>query len=141
MPKVTSDQLRNVLAGNYVAVMDRRPAVLAEALANLESGGLSLRAVTTLSSSLGNGPHGIAYDGQRIWTANDSGSVSIITLNPTSVTTVSTGFNSLNGVIYDGANIWVTDDISGSVDKLRKLDCSSKVTTVTMRETELSFAT
>lgn len=57
-------------------------------------------AVTTLSSSLGNFPQGIAYDGQKIWTANE-GSVSIITLNPTAVTNVSTGFTSPQGVIYD----------------------------------------
>jgi hypothetical protein len=84
-------------------------------------------AVTTLSSALGNTPTAIAYDGQRIWTANISGSVSIITLNPTSVTNVTTGFTSVRGIIYDGANIWVTDDISGSVDKLRKLDSSGNI--------------
>jgi hypothetical protein len=84
-------------------------------------------AVTTLSSSLGDASVGIAYDGQRIWTANLSGSVSIITLNPTSVTTVSTGFTAPIGVIYDGANIWVTDNVFGSVDKLRKLDSSGAV--------------
>jgi hypothetical protein len=76
--------------------------------------------VTTLSSTLGDFADGIAYDGQRIWTPN-SVSVSIITLNPTTVTNVSTGFTNLNGLIYDGANIWVTDSIPGPVDKLRKL--------------------
>lgn len=81
--------------------------------------------VTTLSTALGEFPRGIAYDGQRLWTANagpQSGSVSIITLNPTTVTNVATGFNSVNGIIFDGTNIWVTDDIPGPVDKLRKLD-------------------
>jgi S-layer family protein len=85
-------------------------------------------AVTTLSSSLGFSPFGIAYDGQRIWTANFSASVSIITLNPTTVTTVSTGFTgSVSGVIYDGANIWVTDYTTGTADKLRKLDSSGNI--------------
>jgi DNA-binding beta-propeller fold protein YncE len=84
-------------------------------------------AVTTLSSGLGDSPQGIAYDGQRIWTANAGGSVSIITLNPTSVTNVTTGFASPQGIIYDGANIWVTDNIPGSVDKLRKLDSSGAI--------------
>jgi len=79
-------------------------------------------AVTTLSSALGDSPLCIAYDGQRIWTANIGGSVSIITLNPTSVTNVSTGFDSLRGIVYDGANIWVTDITSGAIDKLHKLD-------------------
>jgi len=85
-------------------------------------------AVSTLSSNLGNAPAGIAYDGQRIWTANQSGSVSIISLSLLiPVATVSTGFTSPRGIVYDGANIWVTDDISGSVDKLRKLDSSGAI--------------
>jgi hypothetical protein len=71
--------------------------------------------VTTVSSSLGDIPAGIAYDGERILTANagvpgpGGGSVSIITLNPTSVTNVTTGFSKLQGILFDGANIWVTE--------------------------------
>jgi hypothetical protein len=75
-------------------------------------------AVTVVSSALDQGPFGIAYDGQRIWTANFiAGSVSIITLHPTSVTNVIMGFTAPQGMIYDGSNIWVTDS-AGSVDKL-----------------------
>jgi hypothetical protein len=74
-------------------------------------------AVTTLSSSLGGNSFGIAFDGTRIWTANNSGSVSLVSLNPTSVTTVSTGFTSPFGALYDGANIWVTDQ-DGTIKKL-----------------------
>lgn len=66
-------------------------------------------AVTTVSSNLGNMPSGIAFDGTRIWTANEGGSVSIITLNPTTVSTVTSGYSIPRGVLYDGANIWVTD--------------------------------
>lgn len=84
-------------------------------------------AVTVVSNSLGTSPEGIAFDGQRIWTANLGGSVSIITLNPTSVTNVVAGFTSPQGVIYDGANIWVTDNIAGTVDKLRKLDSMGNI--------------
>jgi hypothetical protein len=82
--------------------------------------------VTTVSSSLGVNPLGIAYDGQRIWTANQGspGSVSIITLNPFNVTTVTTGFSGCFGIIYDGANIWVTDAGDG---KLKKLDSSGNI--------------
>jgi DNA-binding beta-propeller fold protein YncE len=83
-------------------------------------------AVTVVSSALGPFPQSIAFDGQRIWTANLGGSVSIITL-PVTVTNVTTGFTSPLGIIYDGANIWVTDDISGSVDKLRKLDSTGAI--------------
>jgi hypothetical protein len=83
--------------------------------------------VTTLSSALGAIPEGIAYDGQRIWTAN-SGSVSIITLNPTTVTLVSIGFLDLNGIIYDGANMWVTDnDFASATDKLHKLNANGGI--------------
>jgi hypothetical protein len=76
--------------------------------------------VTTLTTSLGNLPLSIAFDGSRIWTANSGGggSVSIVTLNPTSVNTVSTGFNSPAGMLYDGSNIWVTDINASSLLKL-----------------------
>jgi hypothetical protein len=90
-------------------------------------------AVTTVTSTLGNSPFVLAYDGQRIWTANygssapNTGSVSIVTLNPLSVTTVTTGFNRPFGILYDGANIWVTDDVAGSVGKLHKLDASGAI--------------
>jgi S-layer family protein len=83
-------------------------------------------AVTTLSSNLGVFPQGIAFDGQRIWTANfgTPGSVSILTLNPTAVTTVTTDFSNPNGILYDGANIWVTD---AGDDTLKKLDPNGAV--------------
>jgi hypothetical protein len=81
-------------------------------------------AVTLLSTGLGDSPASITFDGARIWTANTSGSVSIITLNPTTVNNVSTGFVSPWGVLYDGANIWVTDN---GDDKLKKLDSSGAI--------------
>jgi hypothetical protein len=79
--------------------------------------------VTTLSSSLGVLPGGIAFDGLRIWTANLN-SVSIVSLNPTSVTTVSTGFSFPIGALYDGANIWVTNV---GDDTIKKLDASGAI--------------
>jgi YVTN family beta-propeller protein len=79
--------------------------------------------VTTLTSTLGIFPHGISFDGARIWTANQ-GSVSIVTLNPLTVTTVTTGFTFPAGILYDGANIWVTDF---GDDTLKKLDSSGVV--------------
>jgi hypothetical protein len=76
-------------------------------------------AVTVLSNSLGNNAAGIAFDGARIWTANlISDSISIVSLNPTSVTTVSTGFDDPTGMLYDGSNIWVTNRNSMSICKL-----------------------
>lgn len=73
--------------------------------------------VTTLTSSLGNTPAALTFDGARIWTANNGG-ISIVSLNPLSVTNVTTGFTRLIGILYDGANIWVTDTDAGSLFKL-----------------------
>ena len=75
-------------------------------------------AVTTLTNSLTSTTLGIAFDGSRIWTANAGGSVSIVSLNPTTVTTVTTGFSGPVGILYDGANIWVTDFNASSLFKL-----------------------
>lgn len=74
-------------------------------------------AVTTLTTNLGLFPQGITFDGQHIWTANGLGSVSIVTLNPLSVSNVG-GFNSPRGMIFDGANVWVTDGGDSSLKKL-----------------------
>lgn len=74
--------------------------------------------VTTVTSSLGNTTIGIAFDGQRIWTANLGGSVSIVTLSPLNVTTVTTGFAGCTGLVYDGSNMWVTNNGDTSIKKL-----------------------
>ena len=75
--------------------------------------------VTTVSSALGDTPAGIAFDGSRIWTANEGNSVSIVSFNPTSVTNVSAaGFSNPAGILYDGANIWVTNVLAGTLVKL-----------------------
>jgi len=81
---------------------------------------------TLVANNLGIFPQGIAFDGNRIWTANFgtavlAGSVSIVTPGaslPWSVTTVSTGFTQLQGILYDGNNIWVTDSPAGKLFKL-----------------------
>jgi hypothetical protein len=79
-------------------------------------------AVTTLTSSLPTGTKRLAFDGSRLWTANQGdGSVSIVSLNPTTVTTV-IGFNFPEGILYDGANIWVTE-----VNGLLKLNADGSI--------------
>jgi hypothetical protein len=83
-------------------------------------------AVTTLSSALGAFPRGIAFDGARIWTANNGASVSIVSLNPLSVTTVTAGFTQPEGILFDGANIWVTDN-GTKPGKLLKLDSDGAI--------------
>lgn len=80
--------------------------------------------VTTVSMALGNTAQGIAYDGKRIWTTNRGGSVSIINLNPVTVTNVTSGFGDPAGILYDGANIWVTDD---GDNLLKKLDSNGAI--------------
>lgn len=83
-------------------------------------------AVTTLGMVPGDFPLGITFDGTRIWTANNSGSVSIVTLNPPTATNVSAGFTHPVGILYDGASIWVTDD-GTTPNKLFKLDSNGNI--------------
>jgi hypothetical protein len=78
-------------------------------------------AVTTVASTLGIFPLGIAFDGVHVWAANHGSSVSIVTPGaaiPWTVTTVTTGFEGPFGTLYDGANIWVTDQTAGTLLKL-----------------------
>jgi DNA-binding beta-propeller fold protein YncE len=81
-------------------------------------------AVTTVASNLGAAPIGIAFDGTRLWTANQGsgGSVSIVTPGatiPWTVTTVTAGFgDAQEGIVFDGANIWTTQDAPGRIYKL-----------------------
>jgi hypothetical protein len=81
-------------------------------------------AVTTLTSSLGGFSVGIAFDGSRIWTTNQGGSISIVSLNPTSVTTVPTGVGLLYGILFDGSNMWVAN---GGVNTLLKLNSDGSI--------------
>jgi hypothetical protein len=74
-------------------------------------------AVTTVTSSLIDSCAGMAFDGSRLW-ATTGNAVSIISVNPTSVTTVSTGFNAPLGIVFDGTNMWVTNQVGGTLVKL-----------------------
>ncbi|HKF41732.1 MAG TPA: S-layer homology domain-containing protein [Thermoanaerobaculia bacterium] len=78
-------------------------------------------AANAVASDLGDLPAGITYDGLRIWTANTSGSVSIVTpleSTPWIVNTVTTGFSAPHGTLFDGANVWVTNTGAGTLLKL-----------------------
>jgi hypothetical protein len=84
-------------------------------------------AATLAASGLGDTPVGIAFDGTHLWTANNGGSVSIITpqaATPYPATTVTAGFHGPWGILYDGAHIWVTDRTAGT---LLKLDASGNI--------------
>lgn len=86
--------------------------------------------LTTLSSGLGSSPEGIAYDGQRIWTANVGGSVSIFTLPAGPDVTITAGFAMPVGILFDGANIWVTDLGDGAIKKLDSMGAVLQSVTV-----------
>jgi DNA-binding beta-propeller fold protein YncE len=86
-------------------------------------------AVTTVASNLGGGSLGIAYDGSRIWTANNDGSISSASPSstiPWTVTTVAGGSN-LYGVLFDGANIWVTDGPGAGLGTALKLNSAGAI--------------
>jgi DNA-binding beta-propeller fold protein YncE len=93
-------------------------------------------AVTTLPVAVGALPQGISFDGARVWTANVVGpSVSIVTLNPLSVSNATAGFTGPTGILYDGANMWVTDQ-GITPGKLFKLNSSGAIIqTVTVDNT------
>jgi len=82
--------------------------------------------VTELAADLGVDPLGIAFDGNRIWTANtgggiSNGSISIVTPGPTlpwAVTTISAGLSRPAGIVFDGTNMWVTDADAGTILRL-----------------------
>jgi hypothetical protein len=75
-------------------------------------------AVTVAPSVLGNQPKGIAFDGVNLWTANNGGSVSIISPTPPYEATTVPGFSVPAGVLFDGSNIWITDYAAGTLLKL-----------------------
>src|SRR5262249_1842824 len=56
--------------------------------------------------------------------SSGTGSVSIVTLNPVNVITITTGFSIPMDIIYDGSNIWVIDH---GDQKLKKLDSSGNI--------------
>ena len=75
-------------------------------------------AVTTLISTLPGLPTGIAFDGNKIWTANGSGSVSIIIPGTWTFENATVGFTALDGIVFDGSHMWVTDFVKSQLDEL-----------------------
>ena len=69
----------------------------------------------TVVATLGDNPTGIAFDGNKIWTANDA-SLSIVT--PASgvdwaVTSITAGITEPAGLVFDGHNMWATQGTTG----------------------------
>jgi hypothetical protein len=80
--------------------------------------------VTTIQNALPNFPMGIGYNGERLWIANSSGSISIVDVSGAIAATVITGFVSPRGIVFDGANMWVGDE---GDDTLKKLDFDGSI--------------
>ncbi len=83
--------------------------------------------VTTVLETLPAYPHDLAFDGARIWTANVSGSVSILTPSDSGSWTVRTlpiQFKRPSDILYDGTYMWVSDFEAG---RMYKLDGSGNV--------------
>ena len=107
-----------VAMGRIFISADESPGKLYQILPSPVAGG-----VTTVASNLGNQAFGIAFDGQRIWTADYGipGAVSIVTPGatiPWTVTNVTTGFVNPIGALFDGSSVWITDYGAGTLLKL-----------------------
>jgi hypothetical protein len=63
--------------------------------------------------TLPGGASSIAYDGNNIFIANFSGSVSVVTGG--TLATYNAGFNKPVGLVYDGTQMWVTDFGAGTL--------------------------
>lgn len=77
-------------------------------------------------ADLGDNSTGIAFDGNRIWTAN-AGSISIVTPSSAvswAVLPVTTGINSPIGLVFDGHNMWATD---AATSLLLKMDSNGVI--------------
>lgn len=74
---------------------------------------------------VGDQPHGVAFDGENIWTANFAdfpGTVTKVRVSDGKVLgTFQVGRKPL-GVTFDGTNIWVSDSFDNAVTKLRASD-------------------
>jgi hypothetical protein len=76
-------------------------------------------AAVLITSGLGTGCEGIAFDGARLWvTSTGSGSVSAIRINPLQVQTFTAGLTEPIGILFDGDNIWTTDEGDDSLKML-----------------------
>ncbi|MFY9552523.1 MAG: S-layer homology domain-containing protein, partial [Thermoanaerobaculia bacterium] len=82
---------------------------------------------TLVADNLGNQPTSIAFDGEKLWTGNLDGSISIVRPGPTlpwTATTLTPGFKGVLGLVFDGNNLWATDF---PVGKIHKLDANGGV--------------
>jgi hypothetical protein len=110
-----------IAMGRVLVTGETSPGILYEIDPSRPAG-----AVTTVASNLGDLCFGAAFDGARVWTANNA-SVSIVTPSaaiPWIATTVTAGFSGPDGILFDGGNVWVADYLAGT---MLRLDSSAAV--------------
>ena len=98
--------------------------------------------VTTVATSLGGFPRGLAFDGSRVWASGPVTFVGIVTPSPTlpwTVTTVTAGFDLPFDSLYDGSNVWVTDLNVGTLLKLDNAGAVLQTVTVGLFPSYLAF--
>ena len=77
-------------------------------------------AVVAVATNLGDSSRSVAFDGAKLWTANNN-SLSIVTpagAPPWTVTTVTAGFGEMYGPEFDGTNMWAANLTNGTLVKL-----------------------
>jgi len=71
------------------------------------------------TSTAGNRPYDVAFDGANIWVANfNSNNVTKLRARDGSTLGTFGAGSAPQGVAFDGANIWVTNAFSNTVSKL-----------------------
>jgi len=82
---------------------------------------------TDVSSFVGPGSYGLAFDGARIWVTSFGGGMSIVTPGPTTpwdTRHVTEGFQFPTSVLWDGNNVWVGDQ---GLNALLRLDADGAI--------------
>jgi S-layer family protein/putative pyrroloquinoline-quinone-binding quinoprotein len=69
-------------------------------------------------AEVGDNPVAMAFDGERILTANRGGSITNYHVSSGSKITYTNNFSMPNAILYDGSNFWVTDEVLGSIRKV-----------------------
>jgi hypothetical protein len=82
-----------------------------------------------VAGDLGILPASLAFDGEKLWTANEDGSISLIepgATPPWTSTTLTPGITSARAMIFDGNNVWISDP---PVGKIHKMDSAGAILT------------
>lgn len=120
----------NLLVANGSAYLSLRSTIPANGLARLPRLVEPPYFTVPISTpNLGYGPHSLAFDGERIWTADYAhGTVTIVSMVDGDFAPPFTpvpGFTFPLDIVYDGANMWVVEALGAN--RIRKLDANGGV--------------